>query len=1108
MHLKILVKRKIEREWVGNMKTRFLIICFLCLLPIAAQAGIVNNSGDTAADSIGFTFTLMDTLGNPVAATTGDSIWIFLKYPNGGLIMRDSARIISDSRITTTLLSTLQGDWAEYHLADAVANWDGVGLDGVFTLSWIATDSTLGLATSGKTEFQLFQDQDFNAGFANLDTPVSTRLAPTTSGRTLDVTAGGAAGIDWGNVENPTTANNLSTTQMLSVTAAAVISAGGITANSFATDAITADKIAANAIGASEIASGAIVFGTEATGFFNYSSDTVSANVTQWAGGTGVVLSLSEAVDDDDSPTTWELNIEGNLAGSVTSVTGDVGIDAGSVDDIWNEAQSGHTTAGTFGKYLDSEVSGASTFDASTDEVQLDNSQGDITWGRFYVSGGLQVDNSYDDQAAFLIGAPSTYSAMHLSVGGVTTGRYGLQVSQGVNNVPAIYFDGAGTGGGRYAISYGNTAGMNFGTVNAALAGFLGNITGNLSGSVGSVTGKVTLVDSSANDIAMLGNAHPTDSTNMATAAAGADTVIAHAPHDDNWGGTGSGNDDYPAIFATVTIDTSYGNTDFVVDSTTLVTAGGVVELYSLLSHPLMFPQHFGHTQMADSVRNNANGMIEFFLTTGDSLDVETLADGDTVHLLTQAYDVFPSVASYAAEARDTLLGTDTTLYTGGYEDIGGAILGALLSGVASSSPWTSAGVDSVYDWIKAANDSAFIAKLNDLADSLARRSELATTDSLRDALGDTFTVFIDSVQNAITDVNKANFKGSATEVFTQAGADSIQAFMSNPDVNVTEIAGNATSATVLDEAFDGDVTPAGLVYSDVIYISGSSAAADSLEALALANYPNEFHDSLSTQAWATSGSGSDTAAMSAWAVSAGMNLARDATADDYKYAGGGTGANSVTFYVRDTTNDVRVANAVVTIKSTDETTTHAGPIPTSANGVASLSLDDGDYVALVTANNVTFATDTFTVSGVTVDSTIGYGQTTTSPPTSAYATAFGTLIGAGYPTSGSEAKAQGWIVRFTLEEPKAELSDTLSNKVIVLNTVDVYPDANGYVEVYLLKTGNMLYKSGSQYKEPTWRMRASPSDVEVDPRVDITFKIPSDSTTIDIGLLLEQAAD
>lgn len=37
---------------------------------------------------------------------------------------------------------------------------------------------------------------------------------PTTSGRSLDVTAAGTAGIDWGNVENPTTAVDLSATDI------------------------------------------------------------------------------------------------------------------------------------------------------------------------------------------------------------------------------------------------------------------------------------------------------------------------------------------------------------------------------------------------------------------------------------------------------------------------------------------------------------------------------------------------------------------------------------------------------------------------------------------------------------------------------------------------------------------------------------------------------------------------------------------------------------------------------------------------------------------------------------------------------------------------------
>jgi len=43
---------------------------------------------------------------------------------------------------------------------------------------------------------------------------VGCTLRPTTDGRTLDVTATGAAGIDWGNVENKTTANDLTQTDI------------------------------------------------------------------------------------------------------------------------------------------------------------------------------------------------------------------------------------------------------------------------------------------------------------------------------------------------------------------------------------------------------------------------------------------------------------------------------------------------------------------------------------------------------------------------------------------------------------------------------------------------------------------------------------------------------------------------------------------------------------------------------------------------------------------------------------------------------------------------------------------------------------------------------
>jgi hypothetical protein len=115
--------------------------------------------------------------------------------------------------------------------------------------------------------------------------PTADFLRPTTTGRTLDVSAGGEAGLDWANIGSPTTAQNLSATNIDvdqivasvsgavgsvtgsvgsvtgavgSVTAGVTVAVGGIGSTSFAAGAIDSAAIAADAIGASELAADAI----------------------------------------------------------------------------------------------------------------------------------------------------------------------------------------------------------------------------------------------------------------------------------------------------------------------------------------------------------------------------------------------------------------------------------------------------------------------------------------------------------------------------------------------------------------------------------------------------------------------------------------------------------------------------------------------------------------------------------------------------------------------------------------------------------------------------------------------------------------------------------
>lgn len=70
-----------------------------------------------------------------------------------------------------------------------------------------------------------------NAVLAHFSIRNRSALVPTTAGRTLDVTATGAAGIDWGNVENSTTAVNLGLSA-LTISGALTVSGGTTLTNS------------------------------------------------------------------------------------------------------------------------------------------------------------------------------------------------------------------------------------------------------------------------------------------------------------------------------------------------------------------------------------------------------------------------------------------------------------------------------------------------------------------------------------------------------------------------------------------------------------------------------------------------------------------------------------------------------------------------------------------------------------------------------------------------------------------------------------------------------------------------------------------------------------
>lgn len=139
---------------------------------------------------------------------------------------------------------------------------------------------------------------------------VALPLVPTTAGRTLDVTATGAAGIDWGNVENQGTAVSLTSTSVAVATAVATVTTVTNLTNAPTNGDFTAvmKTSIGTAVAASAVAS--------VTG-------NVGGNVVGSVGSVvGAVGSVTGAVGSVTG------NVGGNVVGSVGSVVAGVSLSA------------------------------------------------------------------------------------------------------------------------------------------------------------------------------------------------------------------------------------------------------------------------------------------------------------------------------------------------------------------------------------------------------------------------------------------------------------------------------------------------------------------------------------------------------------------------------------------------------------------------------------------------------------------------------------------------------------------------------------------------------------------------------------------------------------
>lgn len=161
-------------------------------------------------------------------------------------------------------------------------------------------------------------------------------------GRTLDVTTGGEAGIDWNNVGTPGATVSLSATTVSTVTTATNVTtvnglaANVITATSIQADAITAAKIADNAIDAGAIASDAITAAKIADGAIDAATFAAGA-ITASAIAADAITDAKVASDVTIASVTGAV---GSVTGAVGSVTGNVGGNVtGSVGSLATQAK-------------------------------------------------------------------------------------------------------------------------------------------------------------------------------------------------------------------------------------------------------------------------------------------------------------------------------------------------------------------------------------------------------------------------------------------------------------------------------------------------------------------------------------------------------------------------------------------------------------------------------------------------------------------------------------------------------------------------------------------------------------------------------------------------
>jgi len=288
-----------------------------------------------------------------------------------------------------------------------------------------------------------------HAGMAPVTRVFELYRPKITAGNTLDVTATGAAGVDWGNVENPTTVVGLSGTtvktatdvetdtadiqsrlpaaltangnikaSLVEILTTALTETAGLLAGGFkkffnvASPSGTLNSLPDAVPGA---AGGVFIAGTNAaTTVTTALTTTFTGNLTgSVASVTGAVGSVTGAVGSVTG------NVGGNVVGSVASVTAGVTLAASAVQAIWDALTSALTTAGSIGKLLVDNINATISSRLASASISL--------------SGGAVTVGTNNDKTGYRLSATGVDDVLDEVVEGSVTLRQSMRLANAAN---------------------------------------------------------------------------------------------------------------------------------------------------------------------------------------------------------------------------------------------------------------------------------------------------------------------------------------------------------------------------------------------------------------------------------------------------------------------------------------------------------------------------------------------------------------------------------------------------------------------------------------------------------------------------------------------------